>query len=300
MRSSSGVDYRIEPARSSPRCANIPPCAAAVAIASSPAGRNAWWHYVPQPSAGRADGEPEFWPAVGPYQVYDEFLYDLMSSESRRVEMLPAGLAAVRDPGVVLDIGTGEHALLARLAAEAGARRVYAVEVLEDAAARARAVVARLGLADRITVITGDIADAAVAGAGRAVHPGHHRQHRQCRWHRAAVERRQRWFSPACVPVPTRCRTLIAPVELPNALSRQPAFGALARSYAERVFAAQGGRFDIRLCLRNFAADGLLADPLRFEDLDFSGPVWRWTTRVRPNFASPVTGASTGSCCGPA
>merc|ERR1719424_641586 len=55
----------------------------------------------------------------------------------------------------VLDIGTGPHAVLALLAAEAGARKVYAVEVNSDAAARAREAVRAAGWSEVIEVIEG-------------------------------------------------------------------------------------------------------------------------------------------------
>ena len=95
-------------------------------------------YVVPQESQEESpatgDGAtPEFWPSVGPYQVYDEFLYDLMSSETERLARYRAAFESSVQGRIVLDIGTGEHALLARMAVEAGARRVYAVEVLDEA-----------------------------------------------------------------------------------------------------------------------------------------------------------------------
>ena len=61
----------------------------------------------------------------------------------------------VRDK-VVLDIGTGQHAILARFCVEAGAKRVYAIEVLDDAYEKAAKLVQESGLSDRIIVIHGD------------------------------------------------------------------------------------------------------------------------------------------------
>ena len=55
----------------------------------------------------------------------------------------------------VLDIGTGPHAVLALLTAEAGARKVYAVEVNPDAAACAREAVRAAGWAAVVEVIVG-------------------------------------------------------------------------------------------------------------------------------------------------
>ncbi|MGI9329657.1 MAG: amino acid adenylation domain-containing protein [Gammaproteobacteria bacterium] len=217
-----------------------------------------------------SDTEAEFWPSIGPYQVYDEFLYDLMGTDSQRLDSFRQAYARSAPGRVVLDLGTGEHALLARLCVEAGARHVYAVEVLPEVAAKARETVARLGLSERITVIDGDVSDVDLPerielstqgiigniGSADGIIPI---------WNAARAQ-----FAPDCIPVPSRCRTLIAPAELPELLATRPVFSRLARDYAERVFAQQGGEFDIRLCVRNFPADGVLAEPAEFEDLDFS------------------------------
>ena len=58
----------------------------------------------------------------------------------------------VRDK-VVVDIGTGRDALLARMCIEEGASKVYAIEVLAEPARQAKSLVESLGLADRIVVI---------------------------------------------------------------------------------------------------------------------------------------------------
>lgn len=68
---------------------------------------------------------------------------------------------AVRPDDVVLDIGTGTG-LLAMMAARAGARHVYACEKLPDLAELAMEIIARNGLADRITVIARDSTDLAI------------------------------------------------------------------------------------------------------------------------------------------
>lgn len=81
----------------------------------------------------------------------------------------------------------------------------------------------------------------------------------------------RRFFAPGCIAVPARCRSRVAPAELPATLAANPAFTPLAQQYAERVYEERGGAFDIRLCVRNFPADGLLAPGAEFEDLDFDG-----------------------------
>src|SRR5204862_5901410 len=57
---------------------------------------------------------------------------------------------------VVLDIGTGKDAILARLCVEAGAKRVYAIELLKETYDKAEVTIARLDLTDKITLIHGN------------------------------------------------------------------------------------------------------------------------------------------------
>ncbi len=221
-------------------------------------------------AALRPPGQPEFWPSVGPYQLYDEFLYDLMSSEAVRLESYRNAFErSVRDK-VVLDIGTGEHALLARLCIDAGARRVYAVEVLEAAYLKARAFVCDQGLADRIIVMHGDMVSLDIPepievctqgiigniGSADGIVPI---------WNSA-----RRHFAADCIPVPLRCRTLIAAVELPESLVANPAFGPVASRYAEQVFGKFDRRFDIRLCVSDLPETAIISDAHVFEDLDFT------------------------------
>lgn len=68
---------------------------------------------------------------------------------------------AVRPDDLVLDIGTGTG-LLALMAARAGARHVYACEMVPDLADLATEIIARNGFADRITVIPRKSTDLAI------------------------------------------------------------------------------------------------------------------------------------------
>lgn len=56
---------------------------------------------------------------------------------------------------VVLDLGTGPYAIFAIIAAEAGAKKVYAIEADPQAAQLARQTIAKVGLNDIITIIEG-------------------------------------------------------------------------------------------------------------------------------------------------
>ncbi len=245
--------------------------AAAAAIRADDAGNEKLVAYVVPGAGASPPREPEFWPSLGGYQVYDDFLYELMSADTVRNAAFRAAFARHAQDRVVLDLGTGPQAQLARLAVEAGARRVYAVEILPGAADKARAAVAAAGLADRITVITGDAAAirlperAEVCTQGIAGNIGSADGIAPL-WNRVRSQ-----FGDRCVPVPARCTTMIAAVELPDALRESPAFAPLALEYLRRIFTAEGRPFDPRLCIRNLDPARVITDRLVFEDLDFRG-----------------------------
>ncbi|MEE4185872.1 MAG: AMP-binding protein [Gammaproteobacteria bacterium] len=259
--------HRVELAEVERALLEHPAVGAAVVVADPAAERAALSAFVVP--AETADAGVQFWPSLGEYQVYDALLYDLMSADATRVASYERAFARHVAGKVVLDIGTGKDALLARLCVAAGARHVYAVEVLEDAARAARELVTQLGLEQRITVLSGamdavqleqpvEVCTQGIVGnigSSDGIVPI---------WNAA-----RRWFAPACVPVPERCVTWIAPAELPASTQAGPRFGALAADYLRRVFTREGREFDVRLCVRNFPREALIAAPAAFEQLDF-------------------------------
>ncbi len=247
--------------------------AAAAAIRADAAGNEKLVAYVVPGAGVGPPGEPEFWPSLGGYQIYDDFLYDLMSTDAVRNQAFGEAFARHARDRIVLDLGTGPHALLARLAAHAGARHVYAVEVLPDAARKARAAVAAAGLADRITVIEADAAGLRLPEPAEVCAQGIIGNIGSADGIAAIWNRVQPQLRAGFTAVPARCVTLIAAVELPETLRAQPALAPLAMEYARRIFAAEGRAFDLRLCVRNLPATQLLSDCHVFEDLDFSGPL---------------------------
>ncbi len=252
--------------------------AAAAAVRIDTSGQDKLVAYVVPGAAAAPPGEPEFWPSLGGYQIYDDFLYDLMTSDPVRSAALRAAFARCARDRVVLDLGTGPQALLARLAVEAGARHVYAVELLPEVARAARAAVAAAGLAARITVLEGDAAAVTLPEPAEVCSQGIVGNIGSADGIAAIWNRVRARLAADAIAVPARCTTWIAAVELPTRLHAQPAFAPLARSYLERIFAAEGRRFDPRLCVRNLAAQQLLSDRQVFEDLDFSGELpecWR-------------------------
>ncbi len=258
--------------------------AAAAAIRADEAGNEKLVAYVvpgggspPLPSL-LPGSVPEFWPSLGGYQVYDDFLYDLMSADAVRNAAFSSVFARHARDRVVLDLGTGPHALLARLAAEAGARKVYAVEVLPGAAAQAAAAIAAAGLADRITVIAGDAASLRLPEPVDVCAQGIIGNIGSADGIAAIWNRLRAQFGPGCIPVPARCTTMIAAVELPESLRTAPAFAPLAMAYVRKIFQTEGRAFDPRLCVRNLPPAQIISDRHVFEDLDFRGNLpeaWR-------------------------
>ncbi|MFM8277471.1 MAG: amino acid adenylation domain-containing protein [Cyanobium sp.] len=213
----------------------------------------------------------EIWPSLGEYQIYDSWLYTVMGLELERHQRFRDLINhSVRDR-VVADLGTGDQALLARLCVEAGARKVYAIEVLPEPAAAARALVEKLGLTDRIIVISGDAAELELPelvdlvisrlmgniGSSDGMIP--------------LYRRARRWLAPGGRFLPERFVTRMAAITLPENLRQNPSFSTEAIPYIQQIFDLQGGPFDLRLCLRQLPTTALLSTTAEFEDLNFSG-----------------------------
>ena len=216
----------------------------------------------------------ELWPSIGEYFVYDELIYHGLTHDTLRNDRYLRALRRHAPGKVVVDVGTGADAILARLAVEAGARHVYAVELLEQSYLSARKRVRELGLEDRITVIHGDartvelpelaevcvseIVESIAGGEGAAV----------------ILNQVRRLLAPDAVMIPEWARTRVAAVTLPDEIRNELGFSPTAAHYVRGIFEEVGYPFDLRLCVRNFPADHLLSTAGTYEDLHFgAGPV---------------------------
>ncbi|HEX2092009.1 MAG TPA: amino acid adenylation domain-containing protein, partial [Longimicrobiaceae bacterium] len=235
----------------------------------------------------------ELWPSHGEYPVYDDLLYRAMARDDRRNQGYREVLAQVMPGKVAVDVGTGGECVLARLCVEAGARKVYAIEVMEESFRKAQEKIRELGLEDRIELIRGDATTVqlpepvdvciseligCIGGSEGAV---------------AILNQARHWLKPDGSMIPRRCVTRIAAVSLPEELHAEPAFTELGAHYAEQVFRAVGHRDDVRLCVKGFPRDHLLSDTALFEDLDFtrhSDPVFRSELELRIEKAGRLDG----------
>ena len=151
---------------------------------------------------------------------YTDEIYAKMRDDHVRSEAYERAITQHAAGRVCLDIGTGALALLAVMAARAGALHVYAVEANADAAQSARETVEQLGLVDVVTIVDGYSTDvqlpqpvdlllheiigevAGYEGVVTAVND--------------ARQRHLRADAPAPLSIPARVHSLCAPSEFPT------------------------------------------------------------------------------------
>jgi amino acid adenylation domain-containing protein len=210
----------------------------------------------------------ELWPSLGEYGVYEELLYGAMTHDLHRNNFYRKPIEAAVRSKTVVDIGTGADAILARLCVEAGAERVYAIEVLENAFARAQETVFRLGLEDKIRLIHADsrgatlpeLVDVCVSELFGTIASSEGAAE--------VLADAQRFLKPGGQMIPSRSLTKIAAVSLPPSIRERPQFGEVPRRFVDAVFRKSGHPFDLRVCLKNLANANLVSDTQTFEELD--------------------------------
>ena len=244
---------------------------AVVAVQSDAQGERRLVGYV-VPAVDAPAARPaviELWPSIAEYFVYDDLIYFALSSDELRNQIYRQSVARCVAGRVVLEIGTGAEAVLARMCAEEGARKVYAIEILEESYRKAKALVNELGLSDKIIIIYGDATKislpepvdvcvseivGAIGGSEAAAY---------------ILNEVRRLYAPQVRVIPERSLTKIAAITLPTELLDAPAFTPTAAHYTKKIFEQVGHRFDLRLCLRGVTPDCLVSDIGVFEDLDF-------------------------------
>lgn len=212
----------------------------------------------------------ELWPSVAEFFVYDDLLYTAMTRDELRNQSYKVAINRLVKDKVVLDIGTGKDAILARFCVEGGARKVYAVEILKESYQQAQESIRAAGMEDRIILIHGDATkitlpepvDVCVSEIVGAIGGSEGA--------RLILNDARRFLAPSGVMIPQRSVTKIAAVSLPEEFLEDPHFTPLTAQYVERIFKQQGLRFDLRICLRGLTPADLSSETDVFEDLDFS------------------------------
>jgi protein arginine N-methyltransferase 1 len=221
----------------------------------------------------RADAPPPgtvyLCPSVGEYPIYDEAIYQVLREDERRNELFRRAISAVAPGATVLEIGSGPDLLWTLAAVDAGASRVYAIEVIGESARLAeRAARTRPGA--RVHVIAGDStkvalperADVCIAeivgciGGSEGI---------------AAVlaDARRRHLQPSASIIPAAVRSLVGAVSLLDLTGGDPAMPAAFAPYVDVVFQQAGGPFDLRLYVGGVGPAALRSTTGAVEDLRF-------------------------------
>ncbi|MFC2140931.1 amino acid adenylation domain-containing protein [Acidobacteriota bacterium] len=221
----------------------------------------------------RKEKDLELWPSIGDYFIWDDLMYYAMTHDQRRNRCFKAAINQLVKDKTVVEVGTGPDVILARFCVEAGAKKVYAVEILEEYHQKAQETVKRLDMADRLIPIHGDITkiqlpekvDICLANQCGTIgsSEGAIALHNSAR----------RFLKEDGVVIPDRCTTKIAAISLPGPLHENPGFTELPGSYVKKIFAKSGERFDLRLCLKNFPKSNIISNSDVFEHLDFQGHI---------------------------
>ncbi len=261
--------YRIEPSQIELTLRQNPLIQDAVVVAreDNPGERRLVAYVI----ANRKPTRVELWPSVGEYPIYDEILYYMMTNDEPRNRSYRNAINRLVKDKVVVDIGTGKDLLLARFCLEAGAKKVYAIEVMDESFELAHETACKLETQDRLELIHGnslevelpepvDVCVSEIIGTiggseGAAT----------------ILNDARRFLKPDGVMIPLKCTTKIAAVRLDDNVLLNPHFTDLPAHYVERAFEQMGREFDVRLCLKNFNPEALISDTQVFEELDFNG-----------------------------
>ncbi|HYH08470.1 MAG TPA: amino acid adenylation domain-containing protein [Thermoanaerobaculia bacterium] len=209
----------------------------------------------------------ELWPSVAEFFVYDDVLYRSMATDEERNRRYREVFAEKLKGAKVVEVGPGAECVLSRLALDAGAAHVYAIEILRETYERAKQTLERLGLTNRITLIHGDAMQVElpervdwciseiVGGIGGSEGAA------------AILNSVRRFLKRGENMIPQRSVTCIAAVEANDVA---PSFSEIAGHYVRRIFEDAGEPFDLRVCLKNAGPQHLLSDAGVLEDLDFT------------------------------
>lgn len=166
---------------------------------------------------------------------------------------------------VVLEIGVGALAPLSRMAAEAGARKIYAIEANSKAAAIARKLIQRDKLSDRIQIIEGfsqninlpEKADVLIQeligymGSDEGMTS-------------IIADAKKRLLKDDAVMVPQACRVFVVPVHGPHNFKK----GWLVRLYEKTFYNVKKG--NKRFHVWNFPRQQFISDPKTYENKVFA------------------------------
>ncbi|WP_429385033.1 amino acid adenylation domain-containing protein, partial [Mucilaginibacter sp. UYCu711] len=209
------------------------------------------------------------WPSVAEFYVYDDLLYKTMAGDEARNAKYRNAIRKVVKDKVILEIGPGFEAILSRICIEEGAKKVYAVELLESSYLKAKATVEALGLEDKIIVIHDDImkvelpekADYCVSEIVGAIGGAEGSA--------TLINSSRRLLKDPSHMIPSRSLTKIAAITLPES-EFDNSFDELGAYYTSKIFEQTGRKFDLRVYLNSFPIENIISNEDVFEDLDYT------------------------------
>ncbi len=211
-------------------------------------------------------------PSLAEYFVYDDLAYHALTTDDKRNGYYKRVFKKYLNGKVVLDIGTGPEAILARFCIEAGAKKVYAVEISKEVYLKAKQRVKELGLAEKIILINNDITKVELPEkvdycVSEIVGPigGSEGAAKLINLSRKLLKDPSNMF-------PKRALTKIAGAHFPDH-QHDFSFDELGKHYVEKIFDEMGYKFDLRLCVEDFPLENVITNHQRFEDLDFTAPL---------------------------
>ncbi|HEX8462666.1 MAG TPA: condensation domain-containing protein, partial [Segetibacter sp.] len=211
----------------------------------------------------------KLWPSVAEFYVYDDLLYKTMAGDEARNAKYRNALRKVVKDKVVLEIGPGFEAILSRICIEEGAKKVYAVELLEDSYLKAKQIVEDLGLEDKIIVIHDDITkvqlpekvDLCVSEIVGAIGGSEGSA--------TLINASRHLLKDPSAMIPKRSLTKIAAITLPKE-EFDCGFEQLGAYYTSKIFEQAGRKFDLRVYLSSFPTRNIISNEGVFEDLDYT------------------------------
>jgi len=214
----------------------------------------------------------ELWPSIAEFYVYDDIVYRSMATHESRNRQYLAAFQRLLPGKTVVEIGPGPEVILSRLALQAGAQKIYAIELLEDSYHKAQDTLIRLGISDKITLIHGDatlvtlpepvdyciseIVGSIGGSEGAAV----------------IINNARRFLKDGRNMIPQRSITKIAALSLPES-QFDYGFVDIAAHYTQKIFEQVGYSFDLRLCVKNLPLTQLISNSDVFEELNYTHPI---------------------------
>ncbi|NOQ24722.1 MAG: AMP-binding protein [Bacteroidales bacterium] len=212
----------------------------------------------------------EIWPSISEYYIYDELLYHAMTNDELRNKSYQIGIQKCVKDKIVVDVGTGRDAILARFCIEAGAKKVYAIELLEKSYKEAKRQIEKLGLQDKIIIIHGDAtkvelpekADVHLSEIVGSIGGSEGAS--------IILNKTRHLIKENAQIIPQRSVTKIAAVTFPVNWNEDHLLTSQTKEYFNKVFNYLEYKSDIRLCVRNFPKERIISSVDVFEDLDYT------------------------------